>query len=688
MRKQHTPLQFSVLTPEMVAASLHSGVFIPFLGAGASIQKLMANRKPHPGWTDIGGQIQRLIDKMEPHSSESQYLASLAVSHGVDVQKQPTPQDSTRVPWVTDDLLSFQIALIRLGGLLVELTGTCIAKDHECLSPLSSYSISLRSRSKNDLTRLDAAVGEALERLVVLEEREQADVDRYKTPKGPKEIRPPLLDAKRILPKLEGLAILLLGSQRYDGLPLKGVPDGKLGQMKSYPKVLEVQLTGSRADLARFQGGVPSVRLDEVEWIANLIWYTLRYRIPVYPSTEEFAFQLSLLSETSRPPTGELSQAAGLWDYEDLVGGLRDLFEFYDSGYPEPPFLHRKLAEAMLYTFGVYKQRLRSVASDAGYAPRPAAEEADQDRRINPPLVFTTNFDRALEKAFEQLGICYHVVYPVMETGQTASSPKVGEDAGPALVTPRADRVTEGEPPLSGETLPSQGPATFRLPAGRDTDSNAFQVLWLLRTVVPRGADFGGIQEPYLPHNALQLNPEDASLPSPERLLGPVVVKLHGSPLDPIDVTIVRSDPNNPDQVRPSPVKLGRSHLSPFLVLSEKVYLEDLLTHEKNRRPLWIDQHLRVPSEDEDVGALWFLGYSLSDWNIRVQLYGHARQATPSHGREWAKKYAVDNSVNAFRSGVLSDLRVSFCPIDLVEFAHHLEHALDKLNATASPIHG
>jgi hypothetical protein len=655
MRQQHTPLQFVTLTADMVKASLHSGVFIPFLGAGASIQKMMASGEPHPGWMDIGGQLQRLMDRLEPPSPESQYLTSLASSHGVNIGKEAVPHDQSRVPWVTDDLISFQIALTRLGTRLVDLTGTCIAKDHECLTPVASYSISLSSLGKDDWVKLEGVVGEALERLVALAAREETDVQKYATPKGPKEIRPPLLDARRILSKLMGLAILLLGSERYGHLPLKGVPVSDRQRMRSYPAILAEQLLGSKVDQSRLDSRSPSIRLDEIEWIANLIWYTFRYRIPAYPSTEELAFQLSLLSETSRPPTGELSQAAGLVDYEELVGGLRDLFEFYDSGYPEPPFLHRKLAEAMLYTFGVFKRRLRSTAPS-----RSAAEEADEDRRINPPLVFTTNFDRALEKAFEQLGICYHVVYPVMEIGQASAPPKPGGPAG------------------SSSTLQAVGP-------GVDVDT--LHVRWLLRTVVPRGADFGDIQEPYLPHNLLLLRPEDATLPSPQRLLGPVVVKLHGSPLDPVDLAVVEIDPNIPDQEQPIAVKFGRSHLSPFLILSEKVYLEDLLTREKNKRPQWIDQHLRVPADEEDVGALWFLGYSLSDWNIRVQLYGHARQATPSHGREWAKKYAVDNSVNSFRSGVLSDLKVSFCPIDLEEFASKLEHALQALDVTPSPVH-
>lgn len=40
---------------------------------------------------------------------------------------------------------------------------------------------------------------------------------------------------------------------------------------------------------------VISLRGEDVEWLANLVWHSLRFDLPIYPSSEDLAFQLALL---------------------------------------------------------------------------------------------------------------------------------------------------------------------------------------------------------------------------------------------------------------------------------------------------------------------------------------------------------------------------------------------------------
>jgi SIR2-like protein len=672
MLSSKSPTEFLRLTKGFIETSLKSGVFIPFLGVGASIQHLVGEDTPHEHWFALAHQLD-LLEKSFPSPSdalspEAAYVRSVAQANGVQIpplDKVPVPN---QLPTAlkedsSEQVRLFQVAVASLGSVLAELTGRHLSENRDCLSPIATFRVSLKGMTSAEWSRLAASFSEAILRLIPLL---IADSPLLKLDKDESRVAddgaPPMLPplyAHAIFVKLLGLCLLVLGKDRYGavattlGAPGHGIPLDTIAEVRGHPRIVERMVEDLPEERDRFTGQSPGIALYELEWVSNLLWYSLRYRLPLYPTSQELGFQLSLSSSSPPgPPTGPLNQAAGLVGYDELVSAIRRFFRFYDSGYPMCPLFHRQLALALRYCFSTYVERRERIdeeslrrgqtenwiapnRSRSAHSQTPAAlRAASRGSTILPPVAFTTNLDRALEKAFEQLEQSYHVVYPVL---------------------PRFAQTESGDSKSGNQDV---------------------KVAWLLRTV-NCGTSRDDPTPPYVPKQLVVLDPQQASFPNPEKLLGPVIVKLHGSPLDPTDAAAGKRALSivNPDGSR-----ADFDSSEPFLVLSERFYLEALLQRERNKPPLWIERHLSIPA-GEGSGSIWFLGYSMSDWNVRVQMYDQVRHSKSHQSVRAAEKYAVVSVVDEFQSAVLADLKVKFFHNTLDEFTTLLGAALNSLGA-------
>ena len=148
----------------------------------------------------------------------------------------------------------------------------------------------------------------------------------------------------------------------------------------------------------------------------------------------------------------------------------------------------------------------------------------------------------------------------------------------------------------------------------------------------------------------------EAGAPS---LAGPVLVKLHGAP-----------------KIRPP----DDAHHA--LVLSESEYLRAMLW--KNRMPTWVQDQLRNRRRH-----LWFLGYSISDWNIRLRLIEDVLDAEQggedpdSLGRGSNDQITTKNLVyrgeDVYRRAIFEELGVRTHTWDLNQLPAMIARALKEL---------
>jgi hypothetical protein len=154
-----------------------------------------------------------------------------------------------------------------------------------------------------------------------------------------------------------------------------------------------------------------------------------------------------------------------------------------------------------------------------------------------------------------------------------------------------------------------------------------------IRYRVPLGKDVGILEVKDSPAHKFKLFKQE----------GPIVVKIHGSPQD------------------VAPPSVGR--FNPFLVLSERTYLDSVSS--ASALPSWIQQ--QIGREGREI---WFLGYSISDWNVRLTLYRQVQMTKGQHVGPDPKKHAVDRRVDEWGMPLMRVLEVEMYEGDLEELGN------------------
>ncbi len=587
-----------------IHAEIRQGRFTPFLGAGASSLRPRELDLAVPPWSNIKRAIEamRLTLTQEPTRGAAYlYLRSFAEHRlrisgeglrtllPVDSRGRPVWKGRGAAPrtrsgsareaavagpsadgtggWPDEGLLRFQCSLLSLAAELGGLFGQAFASYYPPVDELSTCKVVIHPAPslKSPYVRL---LFEVVNRAVELPADSAPELGRWLA-RGQR----PRLNVEEIRRKLLWLSYELVTRGVRESQPFQ------IWRQQHRAVRLPEWLEQRDADEV-------AIELTMLQWLSDLLWYTLRYWLPSYPTTAELAFELSLADYDGVPRRAELAQAAEALS-DQAVDRLTPRLRYCEQAQECPARLHLAIAAVLQHEYAGYRAKLEALR-----IPQPSAGLLDDDGSAVQlgymPVAFTTNFDRALEMAFEKLARPYHVVYPV--------------------------RVVRG---------PEKG-----------------RLEWLLRTKFPPGrADY------------------DEVVPCgdgpPGNLVGPVVVKLHGSPLD---------------------RDRGRQH---WLVLSETGYLE-ALDSTLSPLPKWVEQQLEG-SSDGGGRSLWFLGYSVSDWNIRLRLYEHlrhSRKASPP-----LEKSVVERrrQLGSFRVAIFGSLDIQVCVGDLTMLPDIIQDALEQV---------
>jgi hypothetical protein len=509
--------------------SIDDSRFTPFIGAGASnVDPDSSNLKPNP-WLSAGSSVTQLRSSVSDRARL--FIDNLVAEYRLSPSGQGRGRGSP--------LLSLRAAVAELAALLLRLFGDRMATDLAPVPDISVYRVPLRgisSEERLDLHEKVAAVVDAADTA-----RQRADDIACSE----------LLDVDEICGNL-----ILLGSQLVTDHAWEDLE----AQLKRHRGADAERLATVRRrviDYLNEVGEQPGefLRLEQIEWLSDLLWHTIRYAVPVYPTSSELAFRLSLyVPDDWLVRRGRLAETASLFrDWQTPAELIGYWFSYCEKNIAATSF-HRAVAATLA----------------AMHAARPASR-ADRelvwaDSADFPAVALTTNYDLCLENALEELGIDYYVVCPVYE------------------------------------------------------DRTKTSVSWLVRR-------FSGS------HSwTSEWEPADEARPR-DPLIGPIIVKLHGSPLHRLPQ--------------------GNSH---FLVLSEYSYLKMIIGQAKP--PEWI--HLLLKDGLRD---LWFFGYSLSDWNIRLGLFRDVTAVGESRHRG-----AINRRVDPRQSAIFGPLRVGIYkgPLDQI----------------------
>ncbi len=561
-----------------IRSSIKAGTFTPFLGAGAS--SLRPTKLIDKPWDTVLERLYELRGSLKTQE-EREYLESLAVAHNLSLGKHEVKPSAT-----TDALFALQLALVRCGSHLVNVFGEGMSRSRMCVSELQNYQVPIRA----------IPTPERIHWIELLFQVADATQDLKKSELSESK---PKLELENIYSKIL-LSVCRLGIWRFmdncKGMhELNSKDDEEFGSLKGLVTRHESKLKYACADCNKKP--LRYLRLDELAWLEDLLWHSLRFRVPAYPTSSELSFELSLATPGAEMRRGGLAEVAEQRGPEKALQCVTDLLTLCESQQPEVTELHLGVAKALWCQFNSYKRKRATLRS-----------QGRMGTGLHWPMAFTTNYDRLIERALQKLGVPYHVVFPV--SAKTAT---------------RTEIVWLF--------------ATF----SRQNDWKPTEV-----------EDCLGWQEDNLRH-----------------LAGPLIIKLHGSPQEDTNALQIYRD------------------LKPNLVLSESSYLEAIVGRKKY--PAWLDLELC-----ERGRVLWFLGYSISDWNVRIRLYEHLSHLDGEQvGRDAitqvkvkdgdgatagpTSKLAVDHDLDRLHSSILGTLDITVLEGELSNFATLLLQEIDGI---------
>lgn len=590
---------------EALPTSLSAGTFTPFLGAGAS--SLRSRNEPsfdvYP-WNNVSKTLATIHAEVAGKESRhflrcfAQERLRMTTDQLAELMLDDAAPGAPREPGA-ETLIDLQVALVRVMRRLTAIFGDEFAKQVPSLRELPDCAVSFDMSEEGEQDAWEKLCDAAALAKQLRDRKAQDPIFRGADAMW----LPP--DAKRsfrIARVYERLVVLtrLLVSEADEGAVRK----------RYRKRFLDNPDLSSLGD-ALIEAKVPrgKLRLDMMQWLGDLLEYSLVYWIPRFPTTVELSFELALAVPSGPPRRPELAQAAQAFDAVDpnkTSSGdyIKELMEYCESGLEDATAdpVHRRfyvaLAAALCDQWDHYQVHVHSRAdrqtagiahfrqfgrgqSDRGEA---AAATAEAPPRVAfMPIAATTNYDRGLELVFTNSRIPYHVVFPV----------------------------------------------------GSGSSGGVLQ--WIFRTVVPDESDYD-----------VEMSAKDDELPEAVRLQGPVIAKLHGAPT-----------------LRKARDKYG-GYLRHKIVASEKEYLDAL--QESSSTLKWFETEMFKPLEDnarygtaERARTIWFLGYSIADWNVRLRLYSHLR----GRWNDESQLRAVNRDYDPFRQSILKDLKVQLCHGDL-----------------------
>jgi hypothetical protein len=356
------------LDERMLRQQIENMSFTPMIGGECSI----AGRERSAAWEFIAGEFNRLsIDPELLEEDEYDFLESLREAKRVP-QTEPPPKSKPHPRGLHD----LRLELVRLGSKGGALFGGAMKDSVEAVTDITGHGVNGNGPEFEEFAEVLILACVAAHKL--LSERRTADQ----------------LQSQLIYDRLIELTRKLTGGW------LSERRRERLDARKDIDHVKAVYADiGMRDDEEDTRPA--KIYLHQLEWFADLLWYTFRFDAQAYPSNEELAFELGLeITESDR--RYPLTSAAEL-RLQRATEQLRRLY-----GYCRPK--DRADTDEMSGFHDVLARYL--IAQDRNASQKSADDYGNQFKAI----AFSTAFDLELEDALKrqsELGV-FHVAVPVL----------------------------------------------------------------------------------------------------------------------------------------------------------------------------------------------------------------------------------------------------------------------------------
>jgi hypothetical protein len=578
---------------QALPASLAEGTFTPFLGAGASSLRShdKVDFEVYP-WNGLGKTLATIY--FDVGGKESRHFLRLFAQERLRMTDEQIDEfmPERLAPGelrksAGDSLVDLQAALVGALRRLTTIFGAEFARQVPSLRELPDCAVSFRINEEDEQ---DAWLKLCEAAAIAKKLRDRKERDPGFRDADAKWLPPYARRSFSVARVYERLVILtrLLVSEADEQFVKSCFRD----KFRENPDLLSF---GDALIAGKVQRG--KLRLDMMQWLGDLLEYSLVYWIPRFPTTLELAFELGLAVPSSPPRRPELAQAAQAFDAIDPETGtgdyIKELMEYCELGLKigmgDPVYRRFYVAIAAVlcdqwdrYEASVHARGVdRATAADyfrrpgrgRGGAEGAAAVAGDAPPRVPfLPIAATTNYDGGLELVFGEFKIPYHVLFPIQSIHEGAVAQ------------------------------------------------------WVLRSVVPDEADCD-----------VEMSSKDEELPKGAKLSGPVIVKLHGAP------SLHKHKDRYGGQVKHR------------IVASETDYLVAMQGGSSVLK--WFETEMFRESRYDTASqarTTWFLGYSIADWNVRL-LFSNLHRTSRHRLR------AVNLDDNPFRHFFLKDLQVELC---------------------------
>lgn len=381
-----TRTELSDFWPEM-----QRGQLTPFLGPSYGDTREHYERAlPH-----LRSRLQQLLNVLPvPEDDDArQYATAVATSRKVELTDHDKGSPAVALP---KEFVQLQAAIARLGAKSCAVFADALGRAHQGVTDTKSYTVALsevQPRLVHELAQstLDATVAAGVVRQLV-------DRDSHSL------IATTLsLSAGRIQAKLVTLASIVFGLAAAD------VSD-KLQDLDAW-------LVAFKERLQHLDGSDTSGRiaLSHLEWLGDLLWHTLRFDAPLFPSPDDFAFQLAMCSSFPHSVARlDLGLAAIVGRNEFSIEGI---VAYFDRLVRKP--LNSDGAESLSSALGeMLRQGFRRNVSSNSQATEGSAAKAVKALNMrseegSQPLLLTLTMDRDVEYYLDQLREPYFTLFPV-----------------------------------------------------------------------------------------------------------------------------------------------------------------------------------------------------------------------------------------------------------------------------------
>jgi len=374
-----SPLLELLTDRNAVDLAVRRGVFSPILGP--SSHSIRENQEP--AFPDLRLRLQWLLGSLDTRLEVS-YVQSIVESK---IPSVITP--GLRALRYLDgnwrkSLVDLQVGLVRAGVEAARLFGCAMAAEAKGFTDLESFAVDI----------------------------EQPGCDR--TP-----LRTLLMDATRLAAVLE-TSPGLSPEPRELGLGASGIKQqlARLTWAIFFLDLLrEPDASDWRAGFPMEEGvhvvpaDKPTLSLSQLEWLGDLVWHTLRFDIPMYPSPDDLAFQLAVcaldLPPPRRKPVGAVALLAREEDRAELIGTWLAGYSgrSQDSSAPRNGFYY-----ALCRALTVKRPDRAAPAVDG--APLSSSKKIELGATVN-PLAINTNFDIELERELRRRRCEFCVLLPI-----------------------------------------------------------------------------------------------------------------------------------------------------------------------------------------------------------------------------------------------------------------------------------